>query len=134
MQIGQYTIPEVALAFMNRDHQAFIEQVQHLEKLLVDFRDAEIIDQHLNELLEHTRIHFAAEEKEMQAGAFPPYPVHQQEHHRVLQGMEAEIEAWQTQRDVARLTQYIKQALPEWLAQHVQMMDFVTARWLASRG
>ena len=133
MQLGQYAIPEVALAFMNRDHQAFIEQVQLLEKLLADSANAEAVDLHLNELYEHTRIHFADEEKEMQAGGFPPYPVHQQEHRSVLQGMAAEIEAWQTQRDVARLTQYLHQALPDWFAKHVQMMDFVTARWLASK-
>jgi hemerythrin len=134
MQLGQHAIPEVALAFMNRDHQAFIEQVQLLEKMLSDSANVEAIDQHLNELLEHTRIHFAEEDKEMQAGGFPPYPVHQQEHRSVLQGMAAEIEAWQTQRDGARLAQYLQQTLPDWFAKHVQMMDFVTARWLVSKG
>ncbi len=133
MQLGQYVIPEVALAFMNRDHQAFIEQVQLLEKLLAESADAETIAQHLSELHEHTRIHFADEEKEMQAGGFPPYPVHQQEHRSVLQGMAAEIEAWQSLHDAVRLSQYLKQALPDWFAKHVQMMDFVTARWLASK-
>jgi hemerythrin-like metal-binding protein len=78
-------------------------------------------------------VHFAAEEKEMQAGGFPPYAVHQQEHQRVLNEMAAQIATWKTQRDMARLSQYVKEALPEWLSQHTQSMDFVIAAWLANQ-
>jgi hemerythrin-like metal-binding protein len=133
MLLGKHPIPEVAMEFMNRDHQAFIDQVELLEKLLASLHDIQLIDQHLKELHEHTRNHFATEEKGMLVISFPPYPVHQQEHERMLSEMIEQIEAWKNERDAERLSQYVKETLPMWLAQHVQTMDFVTAMWL-SRG
>jgi len=131
MLLGKHSIPEVAVEFMNRDHQAFIDQVEKLEKLLSKTLNSELIDQHLIELHKHTRDHFAAEEKGMQVISFPPYPIHQQEHERMLGEMIEQIEAWKTERNAARLDHYVKDTLPSWLAQHVQTMDFVTAMWLS---
>lgn len=131
MQLGKYTIPDVALDFMNRDHQAFIAHVERLEKLLTATPDAEAIDRELDEMYEHTHVHFAAEENEMQAKEFPPYEIHRQEHQRVLGEMVAQIEVWKTRRDVTKLSQYVNEALPEWLKQHTQSMDFITADWLS---
>ncbi len=131
MLLGKHDIPEVAIEFMNRDHQSFIDQVEQLEKLLSRRHDAEVIEHRLRELQEHTRTHFEAEEKGMRVIEFPPYPVHQQEHRRMLAEMAEQIEAWQVQRDAARLSQYVSHTLPQWLALHVQTMDFVTAMWLS---
>ena len=131
MRLGKHSIPEVAIDFMNRDHQVFIDLVISLEQQLSVKTDPALISQTLDELLQHTVAHFAEEEKHMRAASFPPYPVHHQEHQQVLAGLQEQIVAWSKKHDATKLMKYVQDTLPAWLAHHVQSMDFVTAAWLA---
>jgi hemerythrin-like metal-binding protein len=134
MPFDRSVIPLVALEFMNRDHQSFMQSVDELEALLQQaMPDHDAIARKLAAILEHTRTHFAAEEAEMAATGFPPMPVHQSEHVRVLSDMERQAADWQVGQDVPMLLRYVRETIPAWLAQHTQTMDFVTANWVASR-
>lgn len=125
--------PRVAIDFMNNDHAEFVALRKHLLDLLHAGADHTQVDAMLDNLLEHTRLHFAEEEKEMLAAHFTPYPVHKGEHDKVLADMTARIEAWKTARNVTALSDWLEHAVRDWFVNHVSSMDFVTAAFLQSR-
>lgn len=125
--------PQVALDFMNRDHAEFVALREKLLALLAQqAADAEV-DALLEQLLHHTRHHFAEEQRLMQEAQFPPYPMHKMEHDRVLEDMQHRVAQWQQQRDAAALKNYLENTLIDWFVNHVGMMDFVTARFIAAQ-
>lgn len=129
----ELNLPKLPVAFMNDDHA-------HAESLWHEMRDAlaaEPVDMErfaraCRAFLEHNRAHFAREEEAMQRYAFPPYPVHKAEHDRVLVQLEDLLVAAEASQGVQSMRRAVEQDIPAWLQQHVQSMDLVTARWIAS--
>lgn len=131
-------VPKVALDFMNDDHEEATKITNTLQALLGAADNGEVnpqgISHTLHELLEHSRAHFSREEAQMQQIDFPPYPVHQGEHQRVLEEMEQELSAWQESEDIKRLAQYVNHVLPEWFICHIETMDAITASFIKRAG
>jgi hemerythrin-like metal-binding protein len=73
------------------------------------------------------RYHFKGEEVMMQEKNFPPYPFHKGEHDKVLSIMNDIFLKWKETNDIQVLKQYFIEELPQWLVQHIQSMDTVTA-------
>ena len=65
---------------------------------------------------------------------FPPYPVHQGEHERVLAELAAEGQAFAAGHDADRLAEYVGKAVPAWFTNHILTMDLMTARFVQMRG
>jgi hemerythrin len=126
--------PRVAIDFMNNDHAEFVALRKHLLDMLHMGTDHTQVDAMLDSLLEHTRLHFAEEEKLMLSVQFPPYPMHKGEHDKVLADMNTRIEAWKTARNVTALSNWLEHAVREWFVNHVSSMDFVTAAYIQARG
>jgi len=124
--------PQVALEFMNRDHAEFVALLQKILASLQPAGTDENVDALLQTLLDHTRRHFAEEEREMQACGFPPYPMHQGEHERVLGAMAERVADWRTQRDRAALKAWLEGPVSDWFVNHVSTMDTMTARYIAA--
>ena len=125
--------PLVALDFMNRDHAEFVVQREQLLGLLSAEAPATTVDKQLNELLEHTRHHFAEEERLMQETCFPPYAMHKSEHDHVLADMSARIERWKQGRDEAVLRDWLDKDVGDWFVTHVGTMDLVTAELIEKK-
>lgn len=121
---------KVALDFMNRDHAEFVSLCEKLIATLNDTPTPSAIDLLLDQLAEHTRHHFAEEERQMQATQFPPYRMHKGEHDRVLSALEEHIAQWRQDRDAAQLRAVIERTLDGWFVNHVNSMDFVTANFI----
>ena len=128
-------VPKVELDFMNHDHEEATNLVNQLQSLIEAAESGEDkteeITQALKALYKHNEEHFAREEEQMQKFNFPPFPVHQGEHQRVLEVMQEEIEAWQAGQNIARLKSYIVDTLPRWFISHIESMDTVTAMFIA---
>lgn len=126
--------PVVAVDFMNRDHAAFADLHRRLLDLLDDGAPHASIDHALDDLLHHTRVHFAEEEKLMRDVGFHAYPVHRGEHERVLGEMAQQADAWRRDRDLDALSGWIRTAVPEWFVAHIATMDTMTARFAGMQG
>lgn len=125
--------PQVALAFMNRDHAEFVALRDKLLSLSTSHAPVPEVDSLLDELLTHTRHHFAEEERLMQETQFPPYRVHKAEHDSVLAEMSAKIESWKQARDAVALHDWLDKEVGAWFVNHVGSMDFVTAGFIAMK-
>jgi hemerythrin len=126
--------PQVELGFMNHDHAEFVELREALLSMLARKASPAEVDALLDRLLEHTRSHFAEENRLMQETGFPPYPMHKGEHDRVLDDMESRIARWKQGRDTKALSDWLEVGLVDWFVSHVSTMDFITARFVKAQG
>jgi len=134
------TIPHVDLNFMNTTHFEEIEIVKELGEFISAYQEndtesnAEKITQLLNIWLEHTEAHFARENELMQETHFPAYPVHSQEHEMAFKQMETVIKAWQTDKDIETVAEFVFSYWPDWFNAHVNSMDMMTAKFALMKG
>lgn len=120
--------PQVAADFMNDEHREFVTLVNTLEQGLMEGKRME---PELAVLVEHVKAHFAHEEREMEAARFPPFPVHQSEHQRVIALFEQQQASYQSADDNQTLLEFISNDVPAWFERHLNTMDTVTARFLS---
>jgi hemerythrin len=126
--------PQVELDFMNHDHAEFVELREALLTALARKAGTAEVDALLDRLLEHTRSHFAEENRLMQETGFPPYPMHKGEHDRVLDDMETHVARWKVGRDKKALSDWLEVGLVDWFVSHVSTMDYITARFIKAQG
>ncbi len=136
MLIDHSDIPQVDMDFMNEVHKEDVDIINTIFEHILDYDESEesakIIDDHYNQWIEHTVVHFQNEEIKMQKMRFPPYLAHKGEHDRALQEMRNLFSHWQQQRDIKVLKIYFIETLPAWLQTHITTMDTVTARFFAT--
>lgn len=123
-------LPEVAMPFMNSVHCAELTLVGKLLAAVQSNAATATVDSLLAEWVEHTKAHFAREERLMTEYNFFATPCHQGEHERALLELLGVQQQWLRERDEALLPAYI-QHWREWLQQHISTMDFVTAQFLS---
>jgi len=131
--IDKSTIPQVAYAMMNEVHNEEADLLNTLESLLKqEHIDTQAVDDTLQALLAHTKVHFANEERLMQEVSFPAFMMHQGEHMRVLDEMKHTVSRWQTEQDTELLSAYFLGSLQEWLMLHISTMDTMTAQFICA--
>lgn len=122
--------PQVAMDFMNSEHEEFVRLLNKAEqKLLMGGK----FGKHLKRLYKHCVEHFAHEEAEMLAHNFPPYPMHKQEHERVLALFREQMEHYENTQDDEAALEFIEETVPQWFIMHLNTMDKVTAQFLSQR-
>ena len=135
MLLDKEQFPSVALQSMNAVHHEEIDLINEIAALVKRKSGGEDVQTTLNSALEtflsHVREHFAPEEALMVKHQFTPYPVHKQEHDRVLNELQGLYDQFKATSNSEALENYIFTVIPGWMAQHVATMDFVTARFLA---
>ncbi len=133
MKIAIESIPQVALAFMNHDHAEFVELREALLAAFATTTAADNLPNLLAGFVEHTRAHFAEEERQMTVAGFPAFPVHKAEHDAVLADMANRIAQWHVDRNHGSLVAWLDQPVGEWFINHVRTMDFVTAGFIQAQ-
>jgi hemerythrin-like metal-binding protein len=128
-------IPVLGVSIMNDTHHEEIELINTLNQTLEDYLGDESlvtsIDEQLAFWLKHTQQHFERENSLMEQYNLPVYGVHSSEHHHVLGEMEMLFQAWYNDRDIEKLTHYVRQDWPSWFRAHVASMDMITAQLLS---
>lgn len=131
----QVELPQLPVSFMNADHAHAVEQWQDMRSALSEYpENAERLFAACEAFVAHNCAHFAREEEAMRASRFPPYPIHKEEHERVLGWLEQLLSRVAARAPKNGIVDEIEKAIPEWLVQHVLSMDTVTAGWIAARG
>ena len=129
-------ILHLATEFQNEDHHLEAEllnrAVDALAALGAGEGAPEDADACLDALVRHMGQHFQREDDAMRRTSFPPFSVHQAEHQRALDEVSDRISQFRRTRDAAALHHYLANDAVEWFNQHLQTMDFITARWLAA--
>ena len=96
----------------------------------VDLRSKESINSKSIELLEHTKKHFAEEEKLMDRYEYPRSREHKDEHNKVLSELKFFIDKSHTIFGMSILKSYFAEKLPHWFDYHLLSMDSDLAAYL----
>ncbi len=137
MLIDPQQLPRLAVPFMNEDHAEEARLLNVASETLDQFRSGAAgkpaVTAALEALYLHTRAHFAREEAAMMEASFPAYSFHQAEHVRTLGELGEAERKFRETGAADPLAAYLA-TVPAWLAQHVETMDTVTARYVAEWG
>jgi len=115
-------IPILAIPSMNDTH---LEESLIINKLdvAVSNNELETIHEILHELLAHTNMHYAAEEKMMEESNFPEYYKHKKEHDRHLVELKSVINYFEINKEPRAIYAYIEGGLSAWTLHHANTMD-----------
>jgi hemerythrin len=130
-------IPMVAIDFMNQTHKeevAIVISLMEKLKAASDELNNKGISESLIQWLKHTEAHFQRENELMLEMNFPPYLVHSGEHENALNVMRVVINAWEKNKDLQQLSDYVFRQWPDWFKAHVNSMDTVTANFAKMKG
>ena len=125
-------IPIIAVDFMNETHFEDIGIINELYNRVISYlenemQDATDIDEQYALWYEHTVQHFKREEEAMLAIGFPPYPKHKAAHDEKLAIMKQVQTDWMKNRNIEALKHYLEEDLVNWIINHIQTMDRITA-------
>jgi len=119
------------IASMDREHSRQLGLLNDLKAAVRGGADDTLVYALLNELVEHTNLHFLSEELSMRLHAYEAYESHLLEHERLL------LEVQNLMRSLATGTATDKhsliEALRSWLVVHIQSADKALAEYLIAR-
>ena len=125
------TTPTFGIASMDQEHVAQVGLLNDLKAAVRSGADDGTVYALLNELVEHTNLHFLSEQLAMRLHAYEAYESHFLEHQRLLaevQNLKHSLETG-TSADKHSLIE----ALRSWLLIHIQTADKALADYLSKR-
>lgn len=126
----QGQLPMVAIPSMNDMHLEEMIIIDNLDAAIAN-SDVDTIAKLINELLEHSTIHFAHEEAIMQEAQYPDYQAHKSEHDRHLQELGSLVGYFERTREPKAIYAYSKGNLTPWRIHHIETMDTMMAEYSA---
>ena len=121
----------VNIRAMDDQHGILMDAINELRLALVHGGGREQVAEHLDRLIEFTRMHFWSEEKLMEQAAFPGLAEHRVQHHRML--AELLYAAQCIQRGTAVQTREMLCRLRDGYIEHIENIDMEYGPWLRER-
>ena len=119
------------IASMDREHSVQLGLLNDLKAAVRSGADDSVVYALLNELVEHTNLHFLSEQLLMRLHAYEAYESHFLEHERLL------VEVQNLKHNLTTGTATDKhsliEALRSWLLVHIQTADKTLAEYLSRR-
>ena len=129
--LEESTEPSYGIALMDREHAGQLSLLNDLKAAVRGGAPDTLVYTLLNELVEHTNLHFLSEQLAMKLHAYESYESHFLEHERLL------LEVQNLKRSLATGTAMDKQSLIEalhsWLLVHIQTADKALGEYLSTR-
>ena len=116
---------------MDREHASQVGVLNDLKAAVRSGADDNVVYALLNELVEHTNLHFLSEQLAMRLHAYEAYESHFQEHQRLLIEVQNLRRALET--GTATDKHSLIEALRSWLLIHIQTADKALAEYLSRR-
>ena len=123
---------KVGIEKLDRQHRDLYKPFNDLSSALSQGHGAAAMEHVLHQLLEYSRIHFAAEESLMQAHNFPGLPTHRLEHQTFLRKIEQYVE--DSKKGKLGAPASLLLFLQSWLKDHLQKTDKAYATFFNERG
>jgi hemerythrin len=126
--------PELSFGItsMDREHAGQLSMLNDLKAAVRNGADDSLIYALLDELVEHTNLHFLSEQILMRLHAYEASESHFLEHERLL--VEVQNLKYNLARGSAADKHSLIEALRSWLVVHIQTADKRLAEYLSTRG
>lgn len=130
-ELEESTELSYGVASMDREHAGQLSMLNDLKAAVRGGAPDTLVYALLNEMVEHTNLHFLSEQLAMKLHAYESYESHFLEHERLL------VEVQNVKRSLATGTTPEKQSLIEalhsWLLVHIQTADKALGEYLSTR-
>jgi hemerythrin len=120
-----------SVASMDREHAGQLSLFNDLKAAVRSGAPDSLVYALLNELVEHTNLHFLSEQLAMKLHAYEAYESHLLEHERLL--LEVQNLKHSLTAGTAADKQSLIEALRSWLVVHIQTADKTLAEYLSTR-
>jgi hemerythrin-like metal-binding protein len=117
---------------MDDQHAILMDTINDLRLALVHGCGPQQVSEHLDRLIEFTRMHFWSEEQLMEQAGFPGLAEHRAEHHRMLAEMLQSVHCLEHGDGVR--TRAMLCALRAGYIEHIDGLDREYGPWLNERG
>jgi hemerythrin-like metal-binding protein len=117
---------------MDDQHAILMDTINELRLALVHGCGQEKVSEHLDRLIEFTRMHFWSEEKLMEQSGFPDLARHRTEHHRMLAKLQQSSHS--LQHGEGPQMRAMLRALRNGYIEHIERLDRKYGPWLNERG
>jgi len=127
----------VGIRTIDSQHKELFKRIKNLVRAIKEQRCREEIDNTINFLEDYARVHFAEEEKHMQATNYPGYEMQRKEHAKYLVALEELKEQAALPRirgasyDLSATT---NQVVVDWIVDHIVKTDMKFGEFLRSKG
>ncbi|MBI1890458.1 MAG: hemerythrin family protein [Burkholderiales bacterium] len=114
--------------FIDDDHRALIKLVNELHDAMSQGHGKDILGKTLDQLIHYTKAHFKREEDHMQRINYRGYPLHKQEHDKLIKEVQALKDKFNNGSSM--LTVQVSSFLRDWLVNHIMKSDRLLAEAL----
>jgi len=114
-----YTVNNVAL---DEQHQKLFKIINDLHEAMFSKKGRAFVSTTIRELVDYTKTHFAEEERQMEAHAYPGLAEHQAAHQKLIK-MVTDIEQRYHQTHESMGGEVISFLVSDWLIKHILSMD-----------
>ena len=115
---------------LDTQHHELFRRVNGLVEAVAAGRGGDVVLDTLVYLVEYTRQHFAAEEREMRAAGYPELETHRRAHARFFEAVAALQDDVEQTGTPPSLVETVDRMVVEWLVEHVKKLDRQYAEWL----
>ncbi len=135
MLINKNNLPLVDMDFMNNTHFEDVDIINEVYENILNYEkdnssnNYEKLSLNYTNWLEHTKKHFETEEIQMREKGFFAYAFHKNEHDVNLAEITKFWNLFEENKEIKNLKIYFENILVNWLINHIQTMDTVTARF-----
>ncbi|MHC1728833.1 MAG: bacteriohemerythrin [Syntrophobacteraceae bacterium] len=113
-------------------HKKLINMVTQLNEAMRQGKGKQILEKLLQDLVQYTRTHFAAEERLMKTHGYPEFEEHKAKHDKMTQKV---LEVQKSFKDgKTSITIEVMDFLEKWVDQHIMVTDKKYAPFLNGKG
>ncbi len=107
----------IGIESIDTQHKELVELINQLKKGIDESKDAEILKDILPKLIDYTKVHFADEEKQMEAAGYPELILHKAQHKILIKQIIELLENLKIGKTNLSLSLF--DFLKNWLLRHV---------------
>lgn len=122
----------VNIPSIDTQHQKWIGMINDLYDAMRSGKGKEVVGKILEEMVQYTQTHFAAEERLMRQYGYPEYEQHKLAHDRFVEKVK-DLQARNAAGQIA-LSAEVFTSLKDWLVNHIQTVDRRYAPFLTAKG
>ncbi|MCL5267920.1 MAG: bacteriohemerythrin [Bacteroidetes bacterium] len=122
----------VNIRAIDDQHKKWISILNELHDAMKSGKGRDVMGNVLNELVDYTKVHFASEEKLMEANGYPLFSGHKMLHEDMIK--EVELLRSRYNSGASGLTIEVMQFLSNWLSEHIVGTDKNYGPYLNGKG
>ncbi|MDP6543184.1 MAG: bacteriohemerythrin [Phycisphaerae bacterium] len=124
----------IGVEIIDRQHKTWIEHYNTLVSAVETRQGPREIAQTLGFLVDYTKFHFDAEEKQMADSGFPAMAEHQNQHAELQTALGRLVDDFQEEGATHILADFLQTFLGAWLVDHIGSVDMEFGEHLREKG